>query len=376
MNRKVRLISATLATLLAMIACNLPSAAPSTQSASTAAAQTVQAQLTGIAQTAVPSQAPLSTSTPLPSLTPIPPTPIPPSATPTCDLGKFVTDVTIPDGTIMTPGQSFTKTWRLQNIGACNWSGYSLVFDSGDSMGASSATYPVGTTVTNAFIDISINLTAPTSSGSYRGYWRLRNASGVLIPIVSGYQGRSFYVDIKVQAPATATNTLPPAAVMTILTSVSSEDGYVSSDGVVNPNPNVGDDSGNNTLEAFLSFDMSPIPSGAVITKVIVNFSDYDTLGNPFTISDGCLRAYAQNYGTLDAGDFFSGDPVSAVIRWCGTGDLNTASETPDMISVVQGKVGASRLQLRLQFRTPTTNGNGVADVVRFGNVKLTVYYH
>lgn len=199
MNRKVRLISATLATLLAMIACNLPSAAPSTQSASTAAAQTVQAQLTGIAQTAVPSQAPLSTSTPLPSLTPIPP-----SATPTCDLGKFVTDVTIPDGTIMTPGQSFTKTWRLQNIGACNWSGYSLVFDSGDSMGASSATYPVGTTVTNAFIDISINLTAPTSSGSYRGYWRLRNASGVLIPIVSGYQGRSFYVDIKVQAPASA----------------------------------------------------------------------------------------------------------------------------------------------------------------------------
>lgn len=104
----------------------------------------------------------------------------------------------------MTPGQSFTKTWRLQNIGACNWSGYSLVFDSGDSMGASSATYPIGTTVTNAFIDISINFTAPTSSGSYRGYWRLRNASGVLIPIVSGYQGRSFYVDIKVQTPASA----------------------------------------------------------------------------------------------------------------------------------------------------------------------------
>ncbi|MCL4531481.1 MAG: hypothetical protein M1282_19015, partial [Chloroflexi bacterium] len=59
-----------------------------------------------------------------------------------------------------------------------------------------------------------------------------------------------------------------------------------------------------------------------------------------------------------------------------GDGELRAAADTPDMISVVQSKVGSSRLQLRLQFRTPTTNGNGVADVVRFGNVKLTVTYH
>ena len=30
------------------------------------------------------------------------------------------------------------------------------------------------------------------------GYWRIRNPSGVLIPIQGGHQGRSFFVDIKV----------------------------------------------------------------------------------------------------------------------------------------------------------------------------------
>jgi hypothetical protein len=39
-------------------------------------------------------------------------------------------------------------------------------------------------------VDISVNLKAPTSAGSYRGYWQLRNAAGVLFGQV--------YVEIKV----------------------------------------------------------------------------------------------------------------------------------------------------------------------------------
>jgi hypothetical protein len=109
---------------------------------------------------------------------------------------------------------------------------------------------------------------------------------------------------------------------------------------------------------------------------VVVDFSDYDTLGNPWTISDGCLRGYVQNFGTLDVSDYFVGDPLSAVLRFCGTGDLNTVGEDADMIAVVQNRVGTTRLQLRMQFRTPTSNGNGVADMVRLGEVKLTVTYH
>ena len=49
-------------------------------------------------------------------------------------------------------------------------------------------------------------------------YLRLVSNSNVLVPILNGYQGRAFYVDIKVQAPATATNTPAPAFAVTSVT--------------------------------------------------------------------------------------------------------------------------------------------------------------
>ncbi len=36
---------------------------------------------------------------------------------------SFVADVTVPDDTHFSPGQTFDKTWRLQNAGDCEWSG-------------------------------------------------------------------------------------------------------------------------------------------------------------------------------------------------------------------------------------------------------------
>jgi hypothetical protein len=119
----------------------------------------------------------------------------PPTAA--CDLAQFVKDVTVPDGSVYAPNATFTKTWRLQNAGTCTWSGYSLVFDSGDSMSGTSPT-PIGTVSPGQQVDLSLNLTAPSTNGSYRGYWRIRNASGVLIPVLGGTNGQSFFVDIKV----------------------------------------------------------------------------------------------------------------------------------------------------------------------------------
>jgi hypothetical protein len=105
--------------------------------------------------------------------------------------------VTIPDGTVFAPNATFTKTWRLKNVGTCTWSGYSLVFDTGNAMGGSSPT-TVGTVSPGQEVDLSVNFTAPSTAGSYRGYWRIRNTSGVLIPVLGGTQGQSFFVDIKV----------------------------------------------------------------------------------------------------------------------------------------------------------------------------------
>ncbi len=49
-------------------------------------------------------------------------------------------DVTIPDDTVLQPGQPFTKIWRLRNIGTCTWTqAYRVELFSGDAMGAASS---------------------------------------------------------------------------------------------------------------------------------------------------------------------------------------------------------------------------------------------
>ena len=192
--------------LFILSACNLPTSNPATEDPNavfTAAALTVQAMstfattpVTPFSTPTIPPPAATNTSVPFPTLA-LPTATFSAPPTLVCDQAQFIRDVTIPDGTIFAPGATFTKTWRLKNAGTCTWSGYSLVFDSGDSMGGTSPT-PIGTVSPNQEIDLSINLTAPTTVGSYRGYWRIRNASGVLIPVLGGTQGKSFFVDIKV----------------------------------------------------------------------------------------------------------------------------------------------------------------------------------
>ena len=352
----------SLVSILLLSACNMPSDQLSQGESGavlTSEAATLQAQQTQSSPLPV-----TITVTNTATNTVVPPSPVPPTSVSNCNDLQFVDDVTVPDGEIMDPGENFTKTWRLKNAGTCTWTpSYAVVFSSGNSMGGPASQALTGNVNPNQTVDISINLTAPGSEGEYTGYYKLRDAGGVLFD--------QFYVQIKVQAAAP----LPPAIAQTTLQGLTGEDGHVRSDGTVNQNPNAGDTETNATAEAFVSFDMTGIPGGANITKVQVNFSDFDTLGNPWSISDGCLRGYVDNYGALDAGDFFPGDPLGASVRWCGAGELGSTFEDDGMKTAVQGAVGDSRLQLRLQFRTPTSNGNGVADMVRFGTIKLIVTY-
>jgi len=375
MKNKFHLANILLLCLIFLAACNLPSGQAGEGLSLTAAAQTIQALTSATPGLPVPTATLIggATATPLPTLPGITTTPVA-SPTTNCNVAQFVADVTIPDGTIMAPNQAFTKKWRLKNTGSCTWTGFNMTFDSGDAMGGP-ASKPIGTVNPGQEVDLEVNLTAPGTAGNYRGYWRIVTNTNVLVPVVNGYQGKSFYVDIKVQNPVTATSTLPPAIAQAVLTGQTGEDGYVTSDGNVFAFPNVGDTDGNQIAQAFVSFDMTAIPGGVTITKVVVDFSGYDTLGSPWALSDGCLRAYVHNYGTVDAADYFGGAPSGAVIRWCGAGELSSAFEDTDMKPVVQSAVGTSRLQLRLQFTSPSTNSNGVADMVRFGTVKLTVTY-
>jgi hypothetical protein len=216
MKNKLRIANFVLACVVLLASCNLPSAQAGESLSLTAAALTIQA-LTSATPGLPP---PTSTLIGGPSSTPFPTLPVltsTPVASPTtnCNLAQFVADVTIPDGTILAPNQAFVKKWRLRNIGSCTWTGFNMIFDNGDAMGGP-ASKPIGTVTPGQEVDLEVNLTAPGTTGNYRGYWRIATASSVLVPVVNGYQGTSFYVDIKVQNPATVTSTTGPFAVTSV----------------------------------------------------------------------------------------------------------------------------------------------------------------
>lgn len=115
-----------------------------------------------------------------------------------CDAAAFVSDVTFPDGSTVARGSNFTKIWRIRNTGTCSWnSSYSLVFVSGEKLGGPNAVSVPGNVGPGQTVDIPVNLTAPNKTGDYIGYWRLRNASGVLFGVGSSGDA-NIYVDIRV----------------------------------------------------------------------------------------------------------------------------------------------------------------------------------
>ncbi len=137
--------------------------------------------------TPTPTFTPMFTSTPIPTATPV-----------ITDKVEFVKDVTIPDGANIDSGDKFTKTWQLKNIGTTTWTtSYSLVFVSGNAMGAAASIPLTKNVAPGETVDLSIEFTAPEKAGSYQSYWMLRNSSGKNFG-VGGSSDQSFWVKISV----------------------------------------------------------------------------------------------------------------------------------------------------------------------------------
>jgi hypothetical protein len=159
-----------------------------------------------------------------PTFTGTPPTPTPTrSATPvpsSCDRAQFISDVTIPDGTVFQPSATFSKTWRLKNVGSCTWSNYSLIFDSGEKMGGPDSALIPTSVAPGQTVDITISLTAPANAATYRGYWKLKNNNNV--PFGIGSAGtKSFWVEIRVAGtPVTLVPTVTPGTPVTPATPI------------------------------------------------------------------------------------------------------------------------------------------------------------
>jgi hypothetical protein len=216
---------------LILSACNAPSTtATPTDGVSaiyTAAAQTIVAQValatatprpTG---TVTPTQTVTAAITATQSGSTIPTLPV---SQPACDKSVYISDVTIPDNTVVLPGQVFDKTWALMNTGTCAWTtAYSMTFVSGEKMGGSS-TLLTQAVPSQQQANVTVKLTAPTTAGTYTGYWRLANSQGsafgqqvsvVIIVSGSGTATTTATPRTTTATPGTATATNPPASTST-----------------------------------------------------------------------------------------------------------------------------------------------------------------
>ncbi|MBI9043602.1 MAG: protein kinase [Anaerolineaceae bacterium] len=91
-----------------------------------------------------------------------------------CNQVTFINDVTIPDDTIMRPGESFIKTWRVKNTGTCTWTDdYHIFFSEGDRMQGPEAVQLGAEVFPGDQIDISVPLISPSSAGTYQGMWQI-----------------------------------------------------------------------------------------------------------------------------------------------------------------------------------------------------------
>ncbi len=209
--RLQRLFFPVFVLLLLTIACNFPREGSPTPSGpdllKTYAAQTIQVQLTllatGLQSTSTPSPPAIVTASP-PVVTPTAPAGITETPSPTqgeCDQAAFEKDVTYPDNSVLSPGEEFTKTWRLQNSGTCSWNpDYDVVFDRGDSLGGpASAALTQGTVAPGETVDVSVGLKAPDEPGTYQGYWKLRNPAGQIFGLGED-RDKDFWFKISVES--------------------------------------------------------------------------------------------------------------------------------------------------------------------------------
>jgi hypothetical protein len=215
-NKTIAWLACLAASLLVLVACT-PAATgtptPDANAVYTQAAGTVQAALTqsgaltpSATATTAPTNTPEATAAPTLAETAASPaapmTPIPVSTATKAglpDKAQYVGQG-IADDTKFDPGAPFTITWTVKNTGTTTWTTkYLLRFYSGDQMGAPATVAFPKEVKPGENVDLSVNMSAPASSGTFISNWVLTNADG------SNFY--PLYIQIKVGNAPTATVT-------------------------------------------------------------------------------------------------------------------------------------------------------------------------
>ena len=262
--------------------------AQNTQSASVTDTPLALATIPPLANTAASSA--LAANTPsagtpaaLPTLTPlVTPLAASTSVTKFCTASATYIGETVPDGTIESPGAIFTKTWTIQNSGTCAWdSTWKLVFVSGDLMGGAMVFNFPQPVAPGQNVEVPIVFTAPTTEGTYTGYWKLESPWGCVFGDSAGgaCSGTPYSVQIVVSngTPGSGTSTLYGVTSVTYIFGTTQKQGQTALPGV-----NAGYCTGGANI--FLT-TWATISSNGPLTVTYVWWQSDGTHGPPQTVT-------------------------------------------------------------------------------------------
>merc|ERR1711988_1083025 len=98
-------------------------------------------------------------------------------------MGEVISHETIPDGTILSPGERFEKTWKIRNPSGAPYAwpvGTKVTHARKEKMsGPDWINLPPAETPAGTDMDVTVSLVAPMREGRSVGFWRLISPSGV-----------------------------------------------------------------------------------------------------------------------------------------------------------------------------------------------------
>jgi len=103
------------------------------------------------------------------------------------------------DGTLVEPGTVFTKVWRVRNSGNTVWPETTVLsFVYGDRLDSPDAVQLTSAVAPGQELDISVVMTAPSTTGRFSNYWRLCGPEGsffgpplytrIIVPVLPVHQ--------------------------------------------------------------------------------------------------------------------------------------------------------------------------------------------
>lgn len=109
---------------------------------------------------------------------------IPPIA---CHQAILIGDISVPSGTQLLIGSTFTKIWQVMNTGSCTWTTeYAITYTGGGFSVAVPMIRMPSTVPTGGIVNLEVTLQAPNYPGDFQGFWMLREPTGGLFGIGPG----------------------------------------------------------------------------------------------------------------------------------------------------------------------------------------------